>query len=439
MLEAARASTSHTRSPNQDHERARRSRPSPRSPTEPQSKAALPRAASRRSRSTLDLVSRSSPRPTPHLARTTKLPALLRALDGRFIAPGARRRPAAQSRGAADGTQPARLRSLPACRAASQCADGSGRPQRLLERACSQTGHSLPEVHRDGAVGHGQPQDRRWADRPGPGADGRQAPLRQLRPHRAAPSCIPLEELEPPAHRCGRDAVRHLPRPAARCRRGMLAEAAWLAASADEPLEQQLRARNALAYQAEARLRSRDAALRVFSNADGAYGSNVNHLIDGGCWDERGRARRHLRAPQVLRVRPRRRAPVRQPRAAAGGAWRTCSSPTRTSSRSSSASRRSTTTSIPSAASAARVARAAGRTPCPVYIGDQTRRRRTVRTLSEQVALESRTRVAQPEAGTRACSSHGHEGVRQIEAHITNTSAGPLRRARSSPGSTSRC
>jgi len=28
------------------------------------------------------------------------------------------------------------------------------------------------------------------------------------------------------------------------------------------------------------------AALRVFSNAEGAYGSNVNHLIDSGAWDE---------------------------------------------------------------------------------------------------------------------------------------------------------
>jgi magnesium chelatase subunit H len=27
------------------------------------------------------------------------------------------------------------------------------------------------------------------------------------------------------------------------------------------------------------------AALRVFGNADGTYGANVNHLVDNGCWD----------------------------------------------------------------------------------------------------------------------------------------------------------
>jgi magnesium chelatase subunit H len=28
------------------------------------------------------------------------------------------------------------------------------------------------------------------------------------------------------------------------------------------------------------------AALRVFSNADGAYGANVNQLVDSGMWEE---------------------------------------------------------------------------------------------------------------------------------------------------------
>ena len=28
------------------------------------------------------------------------------------------------------------------------------------------------------------------------------------------------------------------------------------------------------------------ASLRVFGNAEGAYGANVNHLIDSSCWEE---------------------------------------------------------------------------------------------------------------------------------------------------------
>jgi magnesium chelatase subunit H len=56
----------------------------------------------------------------------------------------------------------------------------------------------------------------------------------------------------------------------------------------------------------------------------------------------------------------------------------------------------------------------------PVYIGDQTRGEGTVRTLSEQVALETRTRMLNPK-WYEGMLKHGYEGVRQIESHITNT------------------
>jgi magnesium chelatase subunit H len=55
-----------------------------------------------------------------------------------------------------------------------------------------------------------------------------------------------------------------------------------------------------------------------------------------------------------------------------------------------------------------------------VYIGDQTRGEGTVRTLAEQVALETRTRALNPK-WYEALLAHGYEGVRQIEAHVTNT------------------
>jgi len=56
----------------------------------------------------------------------------------------------------------------------------------------------------------------------------------------------------------------------------------------------------------------------------------------------------------------------------------------------------------------------------PIYIGDQTRGGAKVRTLREQVALESRARSLNPKF-FEPLLKHGHEGVRQIEAHITNT------------------
>lgn len=55
----------------------------------------------------------------------------------------------------------------------------------------------------------------------------------------------------------------------------LLAEAALLAASADEPPERNFVRRHALAFQAVQGGTIEQAALRAFGNADGAYGSNV--------------------------------------------------------------------------------------------------------------------------------------------------------------------
>jgi magnesium chelatase subunit H len=66
------------------------------------------------------------------------------------------------------------------------------------------------------------------------------------------------------------------------------------------------------------------------------------------------------------------------------------------------------------------VRRARGGTASAVYIGDQTRGDGTVRTIAEQVALETRTRALNP-AWYEALLKHGYEGVREIEAHVTNT------------------
>jgi magnesium chelatase subunit H len=66
------------------------------------------------------------------------------------------------------------------------------------------------------------------------------------------------------------------------------------------------------------------------------------------------------------------------------------------------------------------VRRARGGAAASVYIGDQTRGDGTIRTISEQVALETRTRALNPK-WYEALLAHGYEGVREIEAHVTNT------------------
>jgi magnesium chelatase subunit H len=84
------------------------------------------------------------------------------------------------------------------------------------------------------------------------------------------------------------------------------------------------------------------------------------------------------------------------------------------------------------------VKRARGGQDAAVYIGDQTRGAGKVRTLKDQIALETRSRSLNPKF-FEALLKHGAEGVRQIEAHVTNTWAGRPRPARSSLGSISGC
>jgi magnesium chelatase subunit H len=66
----------------------------------------------------------------------------------------------------------------------------------------------------------------------------------------------------------------------------MLAEAALRAAQADEPLEMNFIRAHALTYAAEMGSDLETAALRVFSNAEGAYGSNVNQMVDSSAFGD---------------------------------------------------------------------------------------------------------------------------------------------------------
>jgi len=197
----------------------------------------------------------------------------------------------------------------------------------------------------------------------------------------------------------------------------LLAEAAFLAASAEEPLERNFLRRNALRYQAEHDCDLETAALRVFSNADGAYGSNVNHLVDSGRWqdeDELGDVftRRKCFAYGRSGKAQSREGLLKDILGGVQLAYQNLESV------------EVGVTSIDhyfdSLGGITRaVSRARGET-VPVYISDQTRGEGKVRTLGEQVAVETRTRMLNP-AWYEGMLKHGYEGVRQIEAHVTNT------------------
>ena len=198
----------------------------------------------------------------------------------------------------------------------------------------------------------------------------------------------------------------------------LLAEAAFMAASADEPLEQNFIRKHSLAYQAEHGCDLETAALRVYGNADGAYGSNVSNMVENSVWEEED---------ELAETYTRRK----------GFAFGRAGKPIQNNAllKSVLANVEMTYQNLDSmelgvttidnyfdtlGGITRAVKRAKGGTDVPVYIGDQTKGEGTVRTLSEQVTLETRTRMLNPK-WYEGMLQHGYEGVRQIEVHITNT------------------
>jgi len=199
----------------------------------------------------------------------------------------------------------------------------------------------------------------------------------------------------------------------------LLAEAAFLAASADEPLEKNFVRRHALEHQQTHGCDLETAALRVFSNADGVYGSNVNQLIDSGAWqdeDELGDTFQRRKCFAYGRTG----APVKQP-----ALMKSVLAGVELAYQNLESVELGVTTidhyfdSLGGIGRAVRMAKGSG-AEIPVYIGDQTRGEGKVRTLAEQVSLESRTRSLNPKWAEEMLK-HGAEGVRNIEAQVTNT------------------
>ncbi len=342
-----------------------------------------------------------------------EIPALLRALDGRYLrpAPGGDllRTPAILPTGRnLHGFDPYRIPSSYAVK------DGARQAERLLARYATE-GHPTPECvalvlwGTDNLKTEGGPIAQALALM---GALPRFDSFGRL----AGAQLIPLEELGRPRI----DVVMTLSgifRDLLPLQTRLLAEAAFLAASAEEPEDRNFVRKHALAYQAQNGVDLESAALRVFSNADGAYGANVNYLVDSSRWDE---------GDELAETYTRRKcfAYGRAGKPRAEAKLLTSVLGTVDLAYQNLDSVELGVTSIDHYFDTlGGISRAVGRTrgsEVPVYIGDQTHGDGVVRTLAEQVALETRTRMLNPK-WYEGMLEHGYEGVRQIESHVTNT------------------
>lgn len=197
----------------------------------------------------------------------------------------------------------------------------------------------------------------------------------------------------------------------------MLAEAAWLASEADEPVEQNFIRKHSLEHAAAHGCDLETASLRVFSNREGAYGANVNMMIDGGAWAD-GQELANMFETHKGYAYGRKGAPVQR----------------RDLLESELAGVELTYQNLESVelgvtdidqyvdslgGISKAVAKARGKA-APVYIVDATQTGTKVRTLGEQIDLETRTRMLNPK-WYEAMLQSGFEGVRHLEGHVTTT------------------
>jgi magnesium chelatase subunit H len=198
----------------------------------------------------------------------------------------------------------------------------------------------------------------------------------------------------------------------------MLAEAALLASQADEAEDMNFVKKHSLAHAAEHGCDLETAALRVYSNAEGAYGANVNLLIDSSGWTDPDELADSFERQKGFAYGVKGE-PVRQPGLLAS-ALKTvdCAYQNLESVELGITTIDQYVDTLGGISRA--ITRAKGGETAPVYIGDQTQGSGKVRSLQEQVALETRTRILNP-VWQEGLLRHGYEGVRQIEAAVTTT------------------
>ncbi len=199
----------------------------------------------------------------------------------------------------------------------------------------------------------------------------------------------------------------------------LLDRAARLAALADEPPEQNFVRKHALAQAAELGISLEEAATRIFSNAPGSYGANVNHLVDSSTWDDEQQISDTFLNRKGFSFGP-------------GGAW----SENRALMERALATVDVTFQNVDSielgisdidhyyeylGGVTKSVEKLRGQRP-PVLVSEAfaTTSSQRVRSLEQMVRLESRAKLLNPK-WYEGMLAHGYEGVHEIEARTSNT------------------
>ncbi|MGK7878370.1 MAG: magnesium chelatase subunit H [Xenococcaceae cyanobacterium] len=199
----------------------------------------------------------------------------------------------------------------------------------------------------------------------------------------------------------------------------LLDQAVKIAAEADEPLEMNYVRKHALQQAQDMGINLRQAATRVFSNASGSYSSNVNLAVENSTWEEEGELQEMYLKRKSFAFNSDNPGIMSENRQVFETALKTAE----VTFQNMDSSEISLTdvshyfdsdpTKIVSSL------RGDGKTPA-AYIADTTTANAQVRTLSETVRLDARTKLLNPK-WYEGMLSHGYEGVRELSKRLVNT------------------
>ncbi len=199
----------------------------------------------------------------------------------------------------------------------------------------------------------------------------------------------------------------------------LLDRAVKMAAEADEPLEMNFVRKHALAQAAEMGCDLRTAATRIFSNASGSYAANVNLAVENSSWEEESELQEMYLTRKSFAFNSDNPGVMDQARDLFETALKTAEVTFQNldSSEISLTDVSHYFDSDPTKVVAS--LREDGKQPAS-YVADTTTANAQVRTLSETVRLDARTKLLNPK-WYEGMLSHGYEGVRELSKRLVNT------------------
>ncbi|MBC9784222.1 magnesium chelatase subunit H [Heliobacterium chlorum] len=197
----------------------------------------------------------------------------------------------------------------------------------------------------------------------------------------------------------------------------LLDEAVKMAARAEEPLEMNYIRKHTLAQAEEMNISIEQAATRVFSNAPGSYGGNVNQMVENSAWEEAGELADTFIKRKGFAYGKQVRGEV------ADEIYRSALSNVDTSFQNVDSSEVGIVDidhyyEYLGGVSAA-VKSIRGEKP-NVLVADTTTPKVQIRNIEEMVRFETRTKTLNPK-WYEGMLKHGYEGVREIQSRVDNT------------------